>query len=107
MQGSLQVGNQPRVAQHLLVQLSIVDYQPFGGRHRLSHQETGTAVLRVVSVLIRQDEARVSTFLCVAFNLISLLFRSWIGLPTYVMPDERMLQLEIHLDELITGSWRG
>ena len=95
------------MVQRLLVQLSIVHYQPFGCTPRLSHQETGAAVLGVVPILVLQDQASVDTFLYLSLYLISLLFRNRIGCPTHLVTHEVGLQLEVHLYQLVTGGWKG
>ena len=61
-------------------------------------------MLGIVPVLILQDQASIDTFLYLTLNLVSLLLKSWIGPRAYLMPHELMLQLEIHLDWLVTGG---
>ena len=64
-------------------------------------------MLRVVPILVLQDQAGVNTFLYLSLDLISLLFRSRVGPPTYLVTHELGFQLEVHLDQLVTGSRRG
>ena len=93
--------------QPLLVQLSIVHYEPFGCTPRLSHQKTGAAMLGVVPIFLLPDQAIVDTFLYPSLYLIGLLFRSRVGSPAYLVNHELGLQLEVHLYQLVTGGWRG
>ena len=61
----------------------------------------------VVPILVLQDQAGVDTFLYLSLYLISLLFRSRVGSTTYLVTHELGLQLEVHLYQLVTGSWSG
>ena len=90
------------MVQRFVVQLSVVNYQPFNCRPRFSHQKTGAAVLGVVPVPILQDWASVDTFLYLSLNLVGLLFRSGIGCPPDLMAHELRFQLEVHLYQLVT-----
>ena len=85
------------MVQRLLVQPSIVHYQPFGCRRSLGHQETGAAMLGVVPILVLQDQASVDSVLYLSLYLIRLPFRSRVGSPTYLVTHELGLQLEVHL----------
>ena len=61
----------------------------------------------VVPILVLQDQASIDTLLYLSLYLVSLLFRSRVGSPTYLMTQELGLQLEVHLYQLVTGGWRG
>ena len=86
---------------------SMVHHQPLGCRPKLSHQETRVAVFGVVFIIALQDQASVDTLLHLSFDLISLLFRSQVGTPTYLVTHKLRFQLEVHVDQLVTGGWRG
>ena len=72
-------------------------YQPFGCGPRLSHQETGAAILGVVPILVLHNQASVDTFLYLSLPLIGLVFGSRVGSPTYLLTYELGLQLDVHL----------
>ena len=64
-------------------------------------------MLGVVPILVLWDQASVDTFLYLSLSLMGLLFRSQLGSPTYLVTHELGPQLEVHLHQLVTGSWRG
>ena len=64
-------------------------------------------MLGIVPILVLQDQASVDTILYLSLYLIGLLFRSRVGSPTYLVTHKLGLQLEVHLHQLVTGSWRG
>ena len=90
-----------------LVQLSLIHHQPFGCRPSFSHQETGAAVLGVVPIVVLLDQASVDTHLYRLLDLVCLLLSSRVGPPTYLVTQELRFQLEVHLDQHVTGGWRG
>ena len=61
----------------------------------------------IVPILVLLNQASGDTFLCLSLYLIGLLFRSRVGSPTYLVTHELRLQLEVHLNQLVTGGWRG
>ena len=63
-------------------------------------------MLGVVPILVTGDQAGVNTPLYLSLNIISLLFRSWSGPPTYLVTHELVFQLVVHLDQPVTGSRR-
>ena len=54
-------------------------------------------MLGVVPILALQIRASFATLLYLSLNPISLLFRSRVGNPTYLVTHELGLQLEVHL----------
>ena len=64
-------------------------------------------MLAVVPILVLQNQGSVDSLLYLSLNLISLLFRSRVGSPIYLVTHELGLQLEVHLHQLVTGGWRG
>ena len=55
-------------------------------------------MLGIVAMVVLQDQASIHTLLYMRLNVVSLLFRSKIGPPAYLMPYKVRLQLEIHVD---------
>ena len=64
-------------------------------------------MLGVVPILVLQDEASVNTFLYLSLYLMGPLFRSRVGSPTHFVTHELGLQLEVHMNQLVTGGWGG
>ena len=62
-----------------LVDLTIVNNQSEGSRSWFSNQETGTAVMGVVPLLISLHEASINTFLDLALDFFNLFLLSGIG----------------------------
>ena len=62
-------------------------------------------MLGVLPILVFQDKASLDTFLYLSVNLVCLLFRRGVGPATYFVPHELRLQLEVPLDQLVTGGW--
>ena len=61
----------------------------------------------IFPTLLLQDQASVDTLLYLSLDLECLLFRNRVGPPTYLVTHELRCQLEVHLDQLITGGLRG
>ena len=64
-------------------------------------------MLGLVPILVLQDQAGVDTLLHLSLYLIGLLFRSQVGSPSYLVTHKLGLQLDVHLNQLVTGRWRG
>ena len=89
-----------------LVDLTIVNKQSQGSRSWFNNQETGTAVVGVVRLLIFLHVASINTFLDLALDFFNLFLRSGVG----TTPHSRLLkfrfQFRVHLDQFFTGQGR-
>ena len=62
-------------------------------------------MLRVVRILVLQMQASIDTFLYLWLNLTACAW-SRVSLPMYLVPHELRIQLEFHLEQLLTvGFW--
>ena len=86
-----------------LIDLTIVNNQSQGSGARLSKQETVTAVMGVVPLLICLYKASINTFLYRALDFLNLFLRSGVGTTSHLRFLKLMFQFQVHLDQFFAG----
>ena len=82
-----------------LVDLTIVNNQSYGSRPWFNNQETGTAVMGVVPLLIFFNEASINTFLDLALDFFNLFLWSGIGTTPHSRLFKFRFQFQVHLGQ--------
>ena len=71
-----------------------------------SNQETGTAVVGVVPLLIFLNKASIKTFLDLALDFFILFLRSGLGTTPHTRLLKSRFQFQVHLDQFFAGQGR-
>ena len=79
--------------------LPVVNNQSQGSRSGFSNQETGTAVMRVITVLIFLHEASIHTLLYLTLNFLTLFLRSGVGTASHPRFLKLGFEFQVHLDQ--------
>ena len=86
-----------------LSDLTIVNNQLQGSRSRFSNQESRTAVVGVVPLLIFLYEASINTFLDLALDFFNLFLRSGVGTMSHSRFLKFRFQFQVLPDQFLAG----